>query len=397
MSISSSVRRRLYLSPPNMSELERSALIASFESGWVAPVGPDLNRFEEAFAQRVGCTHAVAVSSGTSALHLALLVSGVQPGDEVLTSSLTFVATANAVAYAGAVPVFIDSELPSWNMCPALLEQAVVKRRSLGKRVTAVMAVDVMGICCDYEPIRRICNEHGLVLIEDAAEALGSTYQGKSAGTLGDIGCFSFNGNKIITTSGGGMVVTSRESWAKKIKHLATQAREPALHYEHQERGYNYRMSNLLAAIGHAQLMRLDQIIQSKREVFARYHSELSGSPGVDFIEGYPDCDSNCWMSCMTVEPSQLGCSRSDLIAALEEQNIESRPVWKPMHLQPLYRHFPAFGGSVSEKLYYNGLCLPSGSNLTAEDQHRVLDTIHSIFDTSSDDNLQGSAKVVAR
>lgn len=373
MSNSLAVTKRVYLSPPSMSELERNALLNAFDSGWVAPAGPDLNRFEKSFASWLGLPHAIAVSSGTAALHLSLLAVGVKPGDEVITASLTFVATANAIRYSGAVPVFVDSERSSWNMDPTLLDEAISARKLLGKRVKAVIAVNIMGGSADYKSIREICEKHGTILIEDAAESLGTSYRGVKTGAIGDIGCISFNGNKIITTSGGGMVVTSNKAWATHVRLLATQAREPAVHFEHRELGFNYRLSNLLAAVGNAQLSRLDEMVYRKREIFQRYFDHLSDIPGIRFIEAIPNCISNCWLTCFTLDDSIQFVSNDDIINALEEQNIESRPVWKPMHLQPLYQDSPIYGGEVAEELYRTGVCLPSGVSMTNEDQDRVI------------------------
>lgn len=371
--------KRIYLSPPDMSDLERNSLLRAFDSGWVAPVGPDLDAFESEFAEYVGVKHAVAVSSGTAALHLALCAVGVRGGDEVLTSTLTFVATANAIQYVGAQPVFVDSELRSWNLDPILLEEELECRHRDGRQVAAVIAVDVFGQCAEYELINQVCASYGVPLIEDAAESLGARYHGDPAGTLGQIGCFSFNGNKIITTSGGGMVVTDDESCGEYIRHLATQAREPALHYEHRQLGYNYRLSNLLAAVGRGQLRRLDSFIARRRAIFEYYRSRLNELPGLQFMPEPDGHFSTRWLTCVLIDESEFGASRDDVIAALAEQQIESRPVWKPMHLQPLYRDSPVRGGKVGERLFQTGLCLPSGSTLTDDQLSKITEIIRCI------------------
>jgi dTDP-4-amino-4,6-dideoxygalactose transaminase len=359
-----------------MSEDERDSLLSSFDSGWVAPVGPDLDAFEKEFADRIGAKYAVAVSSGTAALHLALNALGVGHNDEVVTSTLTFVATANAIRYTGAQPVFIDSEAYSWNLDPDLLAEELHSRQSSGRQVAAVIAVDIFGQCADYQRILDICARYGVPLIEDAAEALGARYLDKPAGSFGKIACFSFNGNKIITTSGGGMVVTDDQQCAERIRHLSTQAREPAVHYEHRELGYNYRLSNLLAGIGRAQLRRLDSFVARRRAIFDYYRKELGDLPGLQFMPEPEACWSTRWLTCVLIDETEFGASRDDVMAALDEQQIESRPVWKPMHLQPLYCQHPIRGGDVAKRLFETGLCLPSGSSLTDQQLRRITEII---------------------
>lgn len=371
--------KRIYLSPPDMSPTERESLLRAFDSGWVAPVGPDLDAFEAEFADFVGMKYAVALSSGTAALHLALRALGVGRGDEVVTSTLTFVATANAICYTGARPSFVDSEMQTWNLDPELLEQELRSRQKTGRQAAAVITVDVFGQCANYDRISQICAEFDVPLIEDAAEALGATQHGRSAGTFGQIGCFSFNGNKIITTSGGGMAVTNDATYAQSIRHWATQAREPALHYEHHELGYNYRLSNLLAAIGREQLKRVDQFVARRREIFEHYRKTLGDIPGIRFMPEPEGSISTRWLTCLLIERTQFGLSRDDVIAELAAENIESRPVWKPMHLQPLYHGHAIRGGRVSESLFRNGICLPSGSNLSAEQLNRITDIIRRV------------------
>jgi dTDP-4-amino-4,6-dideoxygalactose transaminase len=352
---------------------ERQLLLDAFDSNWIAPLGPHVNAFEAEFAQRVGVAHAAALSSGTAALHLALLLVGVQPGDSVVTSSFTFAATANAIKYVSARPVFIDSDWSSWNMDPTLLREYLERTRRENRLPKAVLAVDIVGQCCDYDAIGAICREFELPLIEDAAEALGATFQGRPAGSFGDIACFSFNGNKIITTSGGGMLVTSRADWVARARHLATQARDPAPHYEHTQVGYNYRMSNLLAAVGRGQLETLDEHVRRRRAHFAAYEQAFADWPGISLMPEIPGGRSSRWLTIALIDPEQFGADRETVRQRLEEHNIESRPAWKPMHLQPVFADCEAVGGAVSEQIFAQGLCLPSGSSLTAEQLTRVI------------------------
>jgi dTDP-4-amino-4,6-dideoxygalactose transaminase len=371
--------QRIYLSPPHMTDRDRQLLLEAFDSGWIAPLGPHVDAFEEEFAAKVGVAHAVAVSSGTAALHLALLALGIGPGDLVATSTLTFVASANAIRYTGAAPIFIDSEPESWNLDPELLSLELEAGHARGPAIKAVLAVDVFGQCADYDAIRKVCKFYEVPLVEDAAESLGASYGGMAAGTLGDVGCFSFNGNKIITTSGGGMLVTSQQQIADTARHLATQSREPAAHYEHHRLGYNYRMSNLLAAVGRGQLSLLEHRVSRRREIYSRYFRLLSALPGIGFMPEADGGKSTRWLTCITIDPALFGASRDQVRAALEQSNIESRPVWKPMHLQPLYAGCRVRGGAVSEGIYARGLCLPSGSNLTDADVDRVAGLIRAV------------------
>ena len=367
---------RIYLSSPHMSSLEREFLLDAFDSNWIAPLGPHIDAFEKEFAERVGTREAVALSSGTAALHLALILLGVGRDDEVLTSTFTFTATANAITYVGATPVFIDSDRDTWNMDPELLAaelQACARRNKLPK---AVVVVDLYGQCADYGPIREICSRYDVPIIEDAAEALGASYDGRAAGTFGSLGLFSFNGNKIITTSGGGMLVCEDEELARRARFLATQARDPAPHYQHSEIGYNYRMSNLLAAIGRGQLRVLDQRVSQRRANYEFYHEALGELPGIAFMPEHPRSRSTRWLTCIIVDPDVFGTSREDVRLALEADNIESRPTWKPMHLQPAFSGCRVRGGAVTEKIFEQGLCLPSGSNLGHEQRIRVADVV---------------------
>jgi dTDP-4-amino-4,6-dideoxygalactose transaminase len=370
---------RIYLSPPHMSQDSRTLLLEAFDSNWIAPTGPALDAFEREFAATVGVEHAVALNSGTAALHLALLLIGVKSGDEVITSTLTFSATANAIRYAGATPVFVDCERNTWNLDPDLLAEELAFAVRRGRPPKAVLVVDVFGQCADYGRIRDLCLQYHVPLIEDAAEALGATYDGHAAGTFGQIGCFSFNGNKIITTGGGGMLVTSRKDWADRARYLASQARDPQPHYEHSEVGYNYRMSNLLAAVGRGQLRELDDRIERRRAIFRFYEVALGDVPGIGFMPEHPAGRSSRWLTCITVDPEQRGVTRDDIRLALERQNIESRPVWKPMHLQPAFAGCRVRGGAVSEQLFRDGLCLPSGSNLGEKDLRRIVEVIRGV------------------
>ena len=364
---------RIHLSPPHMAGRERELLCDAFDSNWIAPLGPHVNAFEQELADRVGVPYAAALSSGTAALHLALQLVGVQAGDEVMTSSLTFAATTNAVRYVGALPVLVDSERRTWNMDPDLLGEALEVRARRGQLPAAVITVDLYGQCADYDAIVPLCQHYGVPLIEDAAEALGATWGGRPAGSFGELGVFSFNGNKIITTSGGGMLVGFSEELIVHARKLATQARDPAPHYQHSLVGYNYRLSNLLAAVGRGQLEILDQHVAARRAHYDAYASALGDLPGVEFMPRDPRGNSNCWLTCLVIDPSALGVDREVIRLHLETLDIESRPVWKPMHLQPAYADCTMIGGAVAEDLFTRGLCLPSGSSLTPNDRERVI------------------------
>ncbi len=362
-----------------MSPRERELLLAAFDSNWIAPLGPEVDRFEREFAAAVGVGHAAALSSGTAALHLALLLLGVGPGDEVVTSTLTFAATANAIRYCGAAPVFLDSETRTWNMDPALLAEELDACARRGKLPRAVIVVDIYGQCADYEPILAACRRWDVPVVEDAAEALGAEHRGRAAGRFGVMGCFSFNGNKIITTSGGGMLASDHARLVERARLLASQARDPAPHYEHSLVGYNYRMSNLLAAVGRGQLAVLRQRVRQRRANFEFYRRSLAGLPGIDFMPEGPHGRSTRWLTCVLVDPRRRGATREDVRLSLERENIESRPVWKPMHLQPVFAGCRVRGGAVAEDLFERGLCLPSGSNLSSDELARVVDGIRSV------------------
>jgi dTDP-4-amino-4,6-dideoxygalactose transaminase len=372
---------RIYLSPPDVGEAERKLLLEAFDSNWVAPVGPDLDAFEAQVAERLDVRHAVALSSGTAALHLALIAAGVRRGDTVLVPSFTFAATANAVLYCGARPVFLDSTADTWNVDPGLVAEELKARAARGTLPRAVVTVDMYGQCADYDPLLEACDRYGVPLIEDAAEALGATYRGRAAGSFGLAGVLSFNGNKIMTTSGGGMLVTDDGRVATQAKFLATQAKEPVAHYEHRTIGYNYRLSNLLAAVGRGQFQRLDELIAARRATFEHYRAALGDLPGLSFlpIAGYGT--PNFWLTCALIDPGEFGAGRDAIVAALGRERIEARATWKPMHLQPVFQDCVMRGGDVSARLFQRGICLPSGSALTAHDRDRVIAVVRAVAD----------------
>ncbi len=361
-----------------MGQDELSFVQEAFDTNWIAPVGPHLSAFEEEFCSLVGAPHAAALSSGTAAIHLALNLIGIQPDDEVLCSTLTFAASANPITYLGAKPIFIDSDYTSWNLDPYLLQNFLAERAKQGKLPKAVIVVHLYGQSADLDPILAICNQYNIPVIEDAAEALGATYKGRSPGTLGNLGIYSFNGNKIITTSGGGMLVGHDPAMIEQAKFLATQARDPAPHYQHSTIGYNYRLSNVLAGIGRGQLRVLKDRVAARRHNFQVYEAALGDLPGLQFMPEAAYGHSTRWLTCLTINPDQFGCDRETLRLALAANDIESRPVWKPLHLQPVFSHCETVGGQVAEDLFTHGLCLPSGSNLTDTDLERVIAVIRS-------------------
>jgi pyridoxal phosphate-dependent aminotransferase EpsN len=375
---------RIYLSPPHMSPRERELLLDAFDSNWIAPLGPHVDAFEREFAAKVGASHAVALSSGTAALHLALRVAGVKPGDTVLTSTLTFVATANAISYVGAAPVFIDCNSATWNMDPQLLEDELRWCASRGRLPKAVLVVDICGQAADWDPIAEVCRKYDVLTIEDSAEALGATYRGRSAGTLADIGCYSFNGNKIITTSGGGMLVTERADWAHQVRHLATQARDPALHYEHSQVGHNYRLSNLLAAVGRGQLEVLEQRVAQRRANFEFYQQALGETGGMEFMPEAPYGLATRWLTCLLLDARCNAKTPAEMCQAMAAQQIEARPMWKPMHQQPIYAGCRVRHRGVADEIFRRGLCLPSGSNLSDDDRWRVAHTFRSALNRAA-------------
>ncbi len=378
---------RIYLASPHMSEegYEQTYVKEAFDTNWVAPLGPNVNQFEQELADYVGVKSASALSSGTAAIHLGLKALGVGEGDIVFCSTLTFSASCNPILYLGATPVFIDSDAATWNMCPKALKKAfedAIKRHQLPK---AVVVVNLYGQSADMDPILELCQKYNVPILEDAAESLGSTYKGRMSGTIGDIGIYSFNGNKIITTSGGGMMVSNNEDYTKKATFWATQSREAERHYEHQELGYNYRMSNVVAGIGRGQLKVLNERIVKKKEIYETYQSAFKEIADIEMMNICDFGESNYWLSVMTLkETSQV--KPLDIMLALEKENIESRPVWKPMHMQPVFKQYPFFTATddqpVSEDYFKRGICLPSDTKMAAEQQQRVIDIISNFFST---------------
>ena len=370
------MKDRIYLSPPHMGGSEIKYVHEAFEANWVAPAGPNIDAFERELLAYTNAGHCAALSSGTAAIHLGLVILGVGSGDEVLCSSFTFSGSCNPIAYQGATPIFIDSEPETWNMDPVLLEASILDRIAKDQKPKAIIVVHLYGMPCRIVDIMDIANKYEIPVIEDAAEALGSTFLEQKLGTFGDIGIFSFNGNKIITTSGGGALVSMNKKWVQKAKFLSTQARDAAPHYQHSEIGYNYRLSNVCAGIGRGQLEVLDQRVLQRRHIFECYKKAFSNTPGISFQEEGAGSFSNRWLTCILIDPTEHKVGREEIRLALEEHNIESRPLWKPMHLQPVFSKAPCYGGEVSEKLFNTGLCLPSGSALTEADIQRVVDII---------------------
>jgi pyridoxal phosphate-dependent aminotransferase EpsN len=380
MNQSTVTKRRVYLSSPHMSGGEQGAIADAFASNWIAPLGPHVDAFEQEFTGLVGTSGALALSSGTAALHLALIVAGVRPGDDVAVSTLTFAASVNPIIYVGARPVFIDSERTSWNMDPELLATFLAERARAGRLPAAVIVVHLYGQSANLSPILGICERYGIPVIEDAAEALGASYQGQAPGTAGLLGVYSFNGNKIITTSGGGMLVSNDAALIAHARKLATQARDPKPYYEHSEVGYNYRLSNVLAAVGRCQLRVLSQRVAARRRNFDFYREALGGLPGVGFMPEARWGLHTRWLTVLTLDSETCGLTPEDLRIALEAENIESRPVWKPMHQQPVFAGYERVGGRVADDLFSRGLCLPSGSNLTVEELEGVVATIQAAY-----------------
>ncbi len=359
-----------------MGDLEQQYVKDAFDTNWIAPLGPNVDGFETEFAELVGSDYAAATVSGTAALHMALRLVGVGAGDEVLCSSLTFIATATPILYQGAKPVFIDSDRTSWNMDPELLVAEIEKRAKQNRLPKAVVVVHLYGQSADLDPMMEICDRYDIPLIEDAAEALGADYKGRMPGTLGRCGIYSFNGNKIITTSGGGMLVSNDEMLIAKSRFLATQARDPAPHYQHSEYGYNYRMSNVLAGIGRGQIQVLGDRVAARRRNFERYEAALGHFPGIEFMPEAAFGSATRWLTALTIDPEWFGVDRETIRLSLAAKQIEARPVWKPLHLQPLFENCEMVGGKVSEDLFERGLCLPSGSNLTEQEVDRVIEAI---------------------
>lgn len=369
----------ILLSTPHMGEAELHFVEEAFRTNWIAPLGPNVDAFEREIADMVGAKHAAAVSSGTAAIHLAVRMLGVQPGDKVFCSTLTFAASANPIVYEGGEPVFIDSEPESWNMSPIALERAFDAAVAEGWLPKAVIVVNLYGQSADMDPILEICRRHGVPVIEDAAESLGARYKGKASGVFGLMGVYSFNGNKIITTSGGGMLVSDDEELIKRARFLATQARDPAPHYQHSQIGFNYRMSNILAGVGRGQLQVLEQRVEARRAVYDAYREGLAGVPGVEWQPEPEWSWSNRWLSALTIDPEVAGVTAAQVIQRLADEMIEARPVWKPMHQQPVFshcRHFAHGNEPVSDRIFEQGLCMPSGSNMTPAEIARIIDAL---------------------
>ena len=365
---------KIWLSSPHMGGKEELYVKEAFATNWIAPLGPHVDQFEKDLAAYTGTQYAAALSSGTAAIHLALIMLNVSTDDFVICQSMTFSASANPIRYQGAIPVFVDSEADTWNMDPNALEDAIKFCLSKNKLPKAIIPVHLYGMPAKMEEILALANKYNIPVIEDAAEALGSTYNGKACGSFGQLGILSFNGNKIITTSGGGALIGNDAAAIQKARFLATQARDPAPHYQHSEIGYNYRMSNVCAAIGRGQMEVLDQRVAQRRSNFERYRSAMNQLPGVAFQPDMGISFSNRWLTSLTIDPKAIkGVDREKIRLTLEKENIESRPLWKPMHLQPVFESYPYFGGTISETLFENGLCLPSGSNLSEEDFSRIF------------------------
>jgi len=372
--------KRILLSVPHMGGTEQTYVREAFDSNWLSTVGPNITAFEQEFSARIGLP-SVALSSGTAAIHLGLRLLGVGPGDEVFCPTLTFAATCNPIRYLGAEPVFLDSDRATWNLDPDILEAALRIRAAEARLPRAVIVVHLYGQCASMDPILSICAKYGVAVLEDAAEALGATYRGRAAGSLGHLGVFSFNGNKIITTTGGGMLVSPDGRWMEKARFWSQQARDPGIAYEHSELGYNYRMSNVLAGIGRGQLEVLDRRVRERRTIAFRYRDAFADLPGISLMPQATHGLHTNWLSCFLIDEARFGCTRDSLMRHLDGANIETRPVWKPMHLQPLYAGSARFGGDVAEDLFSRGICLPSSSSLSLQDQNYVLDQVHRAFE----------------
>lgn len=372
------VKEKIWLASPHMGGNELPYIKEAFDTNWIAPLGHNISALERAIESYTGCGHAAVLSSGTAAIHLALILSNVSVGDEVLCSSFTFSASVNPIVYQGATPVFVDSESETWNMSPELLEEAIKDRIRKGKKPKAVILVHLYGMPAKIDEIMNICNQYDLILIEDSAEALGSMYRGKAVGTFGKFGIFSFNGNKIITTSGGGALISSDEKAVEKARFLATQARDKAPHYQHSQIGYNYRMSNICAGIGRGQFEVLNERIAKKRSIYERYKKEFSSIDKIGFIDEPPDSFSNRWLTTILVQSKNI--TRETIRLVLEKENIESRPLWKPMHLQPVFEKYPYYENGTSAGLFKKGLCLPSDTKMNEKDQNRVINYIKNLL-----------------
>ena len=375
------MNQKIWLSSPHMGGTELNYINEAFNTNWIAPLGPNVDGFEKDLQTFLGQNvHIAALSSGTAAIHLALVILGIKAGDEVICQSMTFSASANPIAYQGATPVFVDSEESTWNMSPQLLQQAIEDRMKLGKKPKAIIVVHLYGMPAQMDEIMQIARQYNIPVVEDAAEALGSTYKGQALGTFGDIGILSFNGNKIITTSGGGALVSANEDYVKKARFLSTQALDPAPHYQHSHIGYNYRMSNISAGIGRGQMEVIKDRVAQRRKNFEYYKTAFASIPEIKMGEE-PDEDyfSNHWLTTVLIEGQNI--SREEIRLALVENNIDCRPLWKPMHLQPIFEATPFYGDGTSERLFDKGLCLPSGSNLTMEELNKVVDIVKQVFE----------------
>lgn len=376
--------KRIYLSAPHMSGHEQDYIKEAFETNWIAPLGPNVDAFEQAMVEYSGAKAAAALSAGTAAIHLAFILLDVKPGDTVFCSSLTFSASANPICYQGATPVFIDCDEDTWTMSPVALENAFQAAEAKGKLPKAVIVVNLYGQSCDMEPILEISARYNVPVVEDAAESLGSTYKGKECGTWGKFGIYSFNGNKIITTSGGGMLIGDDKELIEQARFYATQSREPARYYQHKKLGYNYRMSNIVAGIGRAQIKVLNDRVARKREVFAKYKKELAGLEGLSFMEDASYGVSNKWLTVIRIDPKISPVKPLEIMETLEKENIESRPVWKPMHLQPVFArcnfYAKADGMDVSKMLFEQGVCMPSGTQMTEAEQDRVIEIVKELW-----------------
>lgn len=372
---------RIWLSSPHMGGHEEEFVKSAFDTNWVAPLGPNVDGFEKDLEDYAGVDHAAALTSGTAAIHLALIILGVQSGDEVLVSSFTFSGSINPIVYQGATPIMIDSEADTWNLDPDALKEAIENRVTKGKKPKALILVHLYGMPAKLDEIISICRHYEIPIIEDAAEALGSSYKGRKLGSFGDLSIYSFNGNKIITTSGGGALLSNNKEWIEKSRFLATQARDSGVHYQHSEIGYNYRMSNVLAGIGRGQMIVLDEWVRKRRSLNNFYKEIFEPIRGIEVLTE-PDNDyfSNHWLTAITVNPGMVGINREDIRTRLLEDNIESRPLWKPMHIQPIFKKYPYFGNRLSERLFENGLCLPSGSNLSDQELDRIREGLTGIF-----------------
>jgi len=376
------MKEKIWLSSPHMTGEEKKYIDEAFTTNWIAPLGPNVDRFEKTLANYLSVKGCTALSSGTAAIHLALIVLGVKPGDEVICSSFTFAASANPVVYLGATPVFVDSEPETWNMDPVLLEEAIEDRIKIGKKPKAIIFVHLYGMPARIFEIKKVSEKFNIPLIEDAAEAIGSEYSNKKCGSFGDIGILSFNGNKIITTSGGGALVSDNKDYVDHARFLSTQAADKAIHYQHSQIGYNYRLSNVLAGIGLGQLEVLNSRVDGRRKVFSRYVDALSSIEGIKFhMEPDSKYKSNRWLTTIVIDSDYTdGKTREDIRLGLEKENIESRPLWKPLHIQPVFLSCPSYINDVSYNLFVNGLCLPSGSNLSDNDLDRIISSIITIL-----------------